>query len=148
MSTLVSQFSPYSCALDCWTHYMRECGNHVVTEEVLRHHRDICSNQPPQEHAYGAIDFQRFKILAARYLKHAADFAPQDAIEVDDRIKRGDGVFVFASNYRGNNHAMRAVAVVGREIEFLIPAFPYGLRERVTFDHVLKSWNGSFIEVR
>jgi len=124
---------------------MRECGNHVLTEEILRHHKDICSN-PTQYHTYGAIDAPRFKTLASRYLKTAADFTPNDATKVEDKIKRGHGVFVFASAYQGCNHAMRAVAVAGQDIEFLVPAFHYGHREKATLDQVLNVWKGSFIE--
>lgn len=122
-------------------------GNHVLTEEILRHQRDLCWNGQ-QTHTYGAIDAPRFITLASRYLKTASNFVPKDVKDIDDKIKQGFGVFVFATNYNGNSHAMRAVAVAGQKIVFLIPGIPYGLREEVDLNHVLQSWSGSFIEVQ
>jgi len=147
MQNLISQFSPYSCALDCFAHYSRERGNQINTEDILKTHRDICWNNGAF-HTYGAIDGGRLKALAQRFLFSASDFSPKDEAEIKKELDDGVGVFILASNYRGNNHCMRAVGVVGNEVEILIPAFPYGLRSNATLSDIVNSWGGAFIKIK
>lgn len=119
----------------------------MSTEEILRNHRDLCTNPPPNQHTYGAIDEARFKHLVARYLKTAMNFDPADALEVLSHLNKGSGIFIFAANYRGTHHAMRVVGTRGDKLRVLVPAFPYGLLESPTVGDVKSGWKGSFLAV-
>jgi len=146
MSSLISQFSPYTCVLDCWAHFMRERGNQISTEELLKNHRDLCWNDP-KWWEYGSLDKTKFEELVRRYKMICAPFTPKDADEVEARIKNNRGVFVMAADYNGNRHMLRIVGRSADQLEVLTPALPYGLREHVTVDHVTTTWKGEFLDV-
>jgi hypothetical protein len=138
MEPIINQLTPFTCALDCWAHFMREQGLQISTEDILKNHRDICYS--PQNHAqFGAMELQNFHLLIRRYLKQSTVFIPTTIAEIDNKIKTGSGIFISALTYPNGcggtvQHMLRAVGVNGNKVEILTPAFPYGFSENASLD--------------
>ena len=49
---MLSQLTPYTCALDCFSSYLRELGLNVYSTDILTNNRDLCFNQPPEDHMF------------------------------------------------------------------------------------------------
>ena len=147
---MLSQFTPYTCVLDCFSSYLRERGLSVFSQDILTNHRDICFNPPPDLGTFGAIDANRFKILVSRYFLIADELSVDDETNVSSAISEGHGLFVFCSRYdaRDNlNHTVRIVGVCGNEYEIDVPAFPHGERKLTLPNTIKVDWLGVCLRV-
>lgn len=148
---LINQFSPYSCALDCWANFLTENGYPVTTQQLLTHHRDICWHNPPNNHTYGSMDQPRFVQLASRYLCSVVVVTNPTVAALDAILKQDkQGILVFSSNHAfvpNLNHACRVIKASGNDLEICEPAFPYGKRISAPLTDLINGWNSTFLHV-
>jgi hypothetical protein len=147
---LIHQFSPYSCSLDCLTHFLRGLGYDITTQDILIHHKDICWNNPAEH--YGAIDKNRFKVLVTRYLFTCNELVTPTTEQLKEIIiKDKEGVFVFSEAYNGTDghrHVGRLIGISGDELDVLFPGFPYGNRICATISKITDEFKSAFIHVK
>lgn len=136
---MISQFTPYTCFLDCLSSYLREIGLDVFSSDILTNHRDLCLNDLDQE-TFGAIDLTRFQTLAARYLLVANELPVDNESAIAALLAQGYAVFMICSRFDGTDnhgHALRVVGIDKDQYHLLSPSFPHGQR-KLASSHTLK----------
>jgi hypothetical protein len=129
---------------------MRERGNQITTEDILKNHRDICWAAKP--HEYGSITANNFPILVRRYLFNETVFTPQVINDVLNLISQNHAIFILAAQYVNPKvpgitcHAMRVIGGQNDELHLLVPGLPYGYRQNATLNQV-QGWAGEFRDV-
>ena len=139
---MISQYSPYSCALDCLSSYLRELNFDVHTSDILKNHRDICWNDPPHANTYGAIDIERIKRLCHRYLLVCEQITITNVSDISRIIGANECLLIYSTKFEGKDicHTVRVVGINSDECKIFSPKFPYGECILRTPDYINSSW--------
>jgi hypothetical protein len=151
MPSLISQLTPYSCALACLESFLADLGHNTTQAEMLANHRDICWN-PTNVGTFGAIDSFRLKILASRYLCQPEDFSSSDAALIGQQLAvPRETLFACCHRFRGNDNSNHCIRLLRLEADFLYysaPGFPYGVQDKVPLTDFFTHWQPTLLKLK
>jgi len=146
---MISQFTPYTCVLDCFSFYLREMGFPVFTPDLLANHRDLCHNMPDY-HTYGAVRTDLIPELAKRYLLKTVECPVDDFPTISTAINVGHCVLLICRRYGGLdiNHCVKIVGIDSNDYKLFTPSFPHGKCETVSPQVIKDDWFGSCLIIK
>ena len=147
---MLAQLTPYSCALDSFSYFLRSTGLNVYSSDILTNHRDLCWNNPPNHSTYGAIDLPRFRELIKRYLFKSNITENLTPKEVKTILDKKQNIFVFSENYddKGTAHVYELIGLdEANEAKIFVPVLPYGCSTTANFGNLTNLWKSTFIKV-
>ena len=147
---IVSQFTPYTCAQACLESFLQQLGIRATQADMLTHHRRLCFNPPPDYHTFGAIDPQRFAVLAQQYLLGVADFPSRDTADITAQLDNPrEMLTAICGQFRGQQvtHAIRLSHLDGNTLHFMCPGFPIGSLDSAPFADFRDIWQPTIIRV-
>lgn len=125
---MLSQLTPFTCVLDCFSSYLRELGLNVNSADILTNHRDICLSDPTNTKPYGATNIEGIKQLCHRYLLVCEQITITNVSDISRIINVGECLLIYSTRFEGKDvcHVIRVVGVNGDECIIFSPKFPYG----------------------